>query len=153
MSSTTLGPLKKTLQKAYALAYNMEQEVGGLVRVVDYASGEATEIEAQADSLALAVHQLAQTIRQGKMKAAEFAEMPSGADKIADAQLVAEGLDSLLAGMPAYQLARELELVKIDNYLLAFTELSTYEGGLERLAEIRDAAERVMLERRGKLAP
>ena len=146
MGSTTLDPLKRTLKKAYALAYNMEQEVTGLTRVIDYAAGEATELEDQAETLAKAVHQLAQTIRQGRLKAAELAEMPSGADKVADAQLVAEGMDSLLAGMPAYQLARELELISIDSYYLALRELGSYDSGVERLVELRDQAEKALRE-------
>lgn len=150
MGSTTLDPLKRTLKKAYALAYNIEQEVSGLTRVIDYAAGEATELEQQAETLAHAVHQLAQTIRQGKIKAAELAEMPSGADKVADAQLVAEGMDSLLAGMPAYQLARELELISINAYSLALRELGSYESGVARLVELRDASEKALREILGK---
>ncbi len=150
MGSTTLDPLKRTLKKAYALAYNIEQDVHGLTRVIDYAAGEATELEDQAETLAKAVHQLAQTIRQGRLKAAELAEMPSGADKVADAQLVAEGMDSLLAGMPSYQLARELELVRIDNYRMALRELGSYPEGVDRLVELRDAAEQALQEILGK---
>ncbi len=150
MGSTTLNPLKRTLKKAYALAYNMEQEVTGLVRVVDYAAGEAAELEEQVETLTKAVHQLAQTIRQGKLKATELAEMPSPADKIADTQLIAEGMDSLLAGMPAYQLARELEMVDIDNYYLALRELGSYDTGIDRLVELRDKTEAVLREILGK---
>ena len=160
MGSTPLNPLKRTLKKAYGLAVNYEQEMAGLVRVLDQSDIDATEFEEQlkkaeeaTKKAEEAARQLIQTIRQAKLRMAELKEMPSPADKIADTLLVAEGLDSLLAGMPAYQLARELELVNMDSYLLAFTELSSYEGGLERLTEIRDAAERVMRERGRKLIP
>ena len=153
MTSTTLGPLKNTLKKAYALAYNTEQEMAGLVQAVDRIDTHASDFEEHFKAAELAANELIQAIRLSKMRAMELKEMPSPTDKVADAMLVAEGLDSLLAGMPAYQLARELELVRVDNYLMAFTELASYESGLERLTEIRDAAERVMREKRGKLAP
>ena len=153
MGSTSLSPLKRTLKKAYGLAANVEQEVSGLVQVIDRADIDAVEFEEYFKKAEEAARQLMQTIRQGKAKAMEMKELPSAADKVADAIMVSEGLDSLLAGMPSYQLARELELVNIDHYLMAFTELATYSEGMMRLTEIRDAAEKVMRERGRKLPP
>lgn len=152
MGSTGLAPLKRTLKKAYGLAANVEQETAGLVNIVDQASLDADEFEDHWNKAEAAARQFLQTIRIAHAKAAEIKELPSGADKVADAQLVAEGLDSLLAGMPAYQLARELEMVQLGHYLMTFTELASYEGGLERLTEIRDAAERTLREQGRKLA-
>ena len=151
MGSTSLAPLKRTLKKAYGLAANVEQETAGLIQVVDQASLDANEFEEHWNRTEASARQFLQTIRIARAKAAEIKELPSAADKIADTQFVAEGLDSLLAGMPAYQLARELEMIQLDHYLVAFTELVTYEGGLERLTEIRDAAEKTLREQRKRL--
>ena len=146
MTSTALGPLKRTLQKAYALAHNTEQEMAGLVRGVDLIDTDAAEFAELFKKAEEAAQQLLQTIRQSKMKAAEIKEMTSPTDKIADAIMVAEGLDSLLAGMPSYQLARELEVISLDSYYLALRELGSYESGVERLIELRDKAEEVLRE-------
>ncbi len=151
MTSTALAPLKRTLKKAYALAYNTEQEMAGLVKGIDQIDTDVKEFMEHFRRAEVAAIQFMQTIQQVKMKAAEIKELESPTDKIADAIMVTEGMDSLLAGMPAYQLARELELVNVDNYQMAFIELSSYETGLERLTEIRDAAEKVMRERSRKL--
>ncbi len=150
MGSTSLGPLKRTLKKAYGLAANIEQEVAGLVQVVDQTNIDAVEFEEHFKKAEEAARQLMQTIRQGKAKAREMKELPSAADKIADTIMIAEGMDSLLAGMPSYQLARELEMVRIDSYQMALRELGSYESGVSRLVELRDCAEKVLQEILGK---
>src|SRR5574341_1677254 len=144
--STALGPLRTALKRAYGLATTIEKETEGLINVVDQAGLDADELEMEMEKVDAAARQLIQTIRLGKARAAEMKEIPSAADKMADSQLIDEGLDSLLSGMPAYQLARELEIINIDAYYLALRELASYETGVERLVELRDQAQRALQE-------
>lgn len=144
MPSTILGPLKKSLRRAYGLADTVERETAALIGVIEQADIDASEFEALFEQYDAAARQLVQTIKIGRAKAREMRELPSAADKMANSVMVVEGLDQLASGIPGYELARQIEVTEQDTLELALTELASYEGGLDRLILIMQIGERVL---------
>lgn len=137
-------PLKRQLQRLIPEARNLQQSADTLVKALEKTSTTASdELEARFLTFAEAFITFLQGVRRVGGYGRELAEMPNVADRLADMMLVLDRLD-YVERLDYIGLARRIENIQdADMVRLAVRELSTYEGGPERLGWLKAAIEEI----------
>lgn len=142
--SSLHGPLKRQLQRLIPEARNLQQSTDTLVKALEKTSTtESDQLEANFLIFAESFITFLQGVRQIGGYGRELAEMPNVADRLADIMLVLDRLD-YVERLDYIGLARRIENIQgADMVKLAVKELSTYEGGPERLGWLKAAIEEI----------